>query len=219
MLGVAVPCYKYHIPVLKRLFESIEQQTVKPDFVCVSCSSSTEQDIPIYNYSFPITFLIAENRQNAAENRNIAAKKLIEKGCDYISFFDADDVMHKQRIEAIKIAFNTNVKIVLHSYLIGTANEKLEEYKKFDYLLNQLAKAPSGCAYVINDLGKPIHHSQVSVHKSVMDVIQFREDKIYERREDSLFCGDALQYFGNNNLNNCYICNPLSIYFEEGAWY
>jgi len=215
MFGVAVPCYKYHIPLLKRLFDSIENQTVKPDIVCVSCSSSNNSDIPTYNYSFPINFIIEEKRQNASVNRNIASKTLINKGCEYISFFDADDVMHPQRIEAIKKAFEHPVKIVLHNYL-DDINEFIK-YENFNFIWNELIKAPSGCAIVKSEWRKRIHHAQVSVHKNIMNLVTFREEKIYERREDSLFCGDVLKILNGNE--NCYICNPLSKYYPEGVWY
>jgi hypothetical protein len=39
-IGVAIPCYYGHIDQLFFLLDSIEKQTILPDKVSVSCSSS-----------------------------------------------------------------------------------------------------------------------------------------------------------------------------------
>jgi glycosyltransferase involved in cell wall biosynthesis len=114
-IGVAIPCYKYHIPKLIRCLESIEAQTLKADQVVVSCSSSDKSDFPSdieKRFSFPLVILTTPDRKNAAENRNIAISHLTT---DLVSFFDADDIMHPQRLEFIKHAFylKRDCKIVI----------------------------------------------------------------------------------------------------------
>ena len=39
-IGVAIPCYIYHLQKLKILLDSIQAQTLKPTHVVVSCSST-----------------------------------------------------------------------------------------------------------------------------------------------------------------------------------
>jgi hypothetical protein len=219
MLGIAVPCYKYHIPVLKRFLDSVEAQIIKPDYVVVSCSSSTQEDIPTYTYSFPLQVISFEGRLNASQNRNKAADILIGLGCDYISFFDCDDVMHPQRIQGIKEGFHKfpETQIVLHSYWIteDELNEEFENYKLFQYIQNNLCKSLSGCAELISNWQYRIHHSQSSVTKNLFTKVRFREEKEFERKEDSIFCGDCLSL----EIPNLYIINPLSKYYYEGQWY
>ena len=115
-IGVAIPCYSGHINKLYELLESIENQTRIPDKVTISCSSINKDSIPIFKkYIFPLEFIPSEEKKNAAENRNIASSKL--KDMDYISFFDADDIMVSQRIEFIeKVIEKENPDIILHNY-------------------------------------------------------------------------------------------------------
>ncbi len=211
-IGVAIPCYKYHIPVLKRVLDSLENQTRKPDEVVVVCSSSKPTDIPAYHYTFPLRILVRPERRNAAQNRNQAAATLTT---DIVCFFDCDDTMHPQRIELIANAFQeTRADICLHGFF-----EKEEVQQSFPHIdtpiviQNQLRRAPSGCAFLEGDMSARIHHSQVSVTKFILSRIQFKEDISHERREDAVFCGDVLSMPG---VQSIYIQHPLSKYYMEG---
>ena len=221
MFGIAVPCYKYHIPVLKRFLDSVANQTIKPDFVVVSCSSSSPEDIPTYDYSFTLEIITHSERLNAAQNRNKAANRLLELGCEYISFFDCDDEMHPQRIEAIQQGFIKYplTQFILHAYLVIEAEleEKFEVYERIIYTENILEKHTFNlnCLKVKNNYYANLHHSQVSVTKDLFLKIKFREEKEFERREDSVFCLDCFSL----ELPNLCILNPLSKYYAEGQWY
>jgi glycosyltransferase involved in cell wall biosynthesis len=215
-IGVAIPCYKYHIPQLKRCLDSIAKQSVVPDDVVVSCSSTNPGDIPQYSYPFPLRVISTPEKKNAAENRNIAASYLTT---DIVSFFDADDEMHPQRLEAIRDAFQgtPGCDIVLHSFWKDTQNSKSWEiYKNFDIRPNSLARASSGCAVYVPSQHERIHHSQVSVSEHILNRMKFNEDSSVARREDSLFCGDIL---ASPNCQNAYIAVPLSKYYMEGTTY
>ena len=212
-IGVAIPCYKYHIPVLKRCLDSIERQTQHPDEVVVVCSSTTNTDIPIYSYSFPLRIITRPERRNAAENRNLASTELTT---DIVSFFDCDDEMHPQRIQILSDTFQqTNPDICLHSFL-----EKEETQKPFTQIqsphrtVNHLRRAPSGCATLNGNPTARIHHSQVTVSKFILGRIRFKEDIGHERREDAVFCGDVLDMPGCQSV---YISDPLSKYYMEGV--
>ena len=221
LIGVAIPCYKYHIPVLKRCLDSIEAQTVKPAFVVVHCSSSRAEDIPeVYrsSYSFLLRIVTIEQRLNAAQNRNRAAEILLEAGCQIFSFFDCDDEMHPQRLEMICEAWKKfpQTQIILHSYFYTAEDlgSPFPMYPQVSMSVNTLRKAPSGCAVVEGDWRARIHHSQVTVSKDIALKHRFPEDASLERREDSLFCGAVLSSPG---IQSVYIKNSLSKYYEEGA--
>lgn len=215
-IGVVIPCYRYHIPALKRCLDSIEKQTVYPTIVYVSCSSCEEEEIPEYNYSFPVKVVTHIDRKNAAQNRNIGATALYET-VDILSFFDADDEMHPQRIEYILTCFSDTMDIVLHNYW---EKEDLERefivFLYIDKIIGMLQKAPSGCAVLEGNYRAKIHHSQVSIRSKLFEKVCFKEETCFERREDALFCGDILNL---PNIRSTYIKNPLSKYHIEGSWY
>lgn len=206
-IGVAIPCYKYHIPLLKRCLDSIEAQTHKPDQVVVSCSSCEPSDIPSFAYTFPLKIVTTEQRQNAAQNRNRAAA---EVATDLVTFFDVDDVMHPQRMELL---VDSDYGIALHAYALPH-EEFPVTYAFTDSQTDQLRKAPTGCAVLANNISARIHHAHATVRRDLLQYVQFRTDPTFERREDALFCGDVLALPGITNL---YIANPLSMYHEEGA--
>ena len=103
-IGVAISCYQGHLEALGNLLESINLQSRKPDMVIVSCSSydasnATATPYSSKKYSFPYHIFFHSEKKNAAENRNIAASYLTT---DIITFIDADDIMHPQRIAVIE---------------------------------------------------------------------------------------------------------------------
>jgi glycosyltransferase involved in cell wall biosynthesis len=213
-IGVAIPCYKYHIDKVNNLLESIELQIRKPDQVCISCSSTEENtNILKREYSFPVKTLIWNDRKNASQNRNLAIKEL---DADIISFFDADDIMHPQRLDFIEKAFlqYPSTNIVVHNF--SEKKEPFQLYKEPNLLQNSLAYNMSGIGLVyIPNSSAGIHHSQSSVRKDILARVWHRENKEYERMEDSIFCNDVLRMFGES----VYIPNILSQYYPEGAWY
>ena len=164
-IGIAIPCYSGHINKLFDLLESIENQSRIPDKVVVSCSSTNTDTNPIFKkYTFPLEFIATEEKKNAAENRNIACSNL--KDMDYVSFFDADDIMVPQRIEFIEKVIEKEIPdIILHNYHNYQEENKIE-ICSINYKINTLRQCWSGCIthkeYSHND---KIHHSQVTVKR------------------------------------------------------
>ncbi len=213
-IGIAIPCYRRHLNLLKRLLRSIEHQSRKPDAVSVSCSSCREEDIgsiDVSNYTFPIHIEYHADAKNAAQNRNIAAKHL---KTDIVSFFDADDIMHPLRIQAIMIAFeNPTIQFVLHSFLDAP---EFEAYAGLDIYESALEFDDNPNSVCLKCRDFRIHHSQVSVRHDCFNIIQFREDEMFNRAEDSVFCREMLCKYPTQNA---FIANPLSSYVGEGQTY
>jgi glycosyltransferase involved in cell wall biosynthesis len=145
-------------------------------------------------------------KHNAAENRNHAIQFLTT---DVVSFFDADDVMHPQRLQAIDES--SPFDILLHSYVEST--DVVPVYDTIPRVRNQLARSPTGCAVLWIDYTAPIHHAHVTVARPVLDRVQFREGPDGYKKEDALFCGDVLAI---PDCRSVYIPVPLSIYFQTG---
>ena len=212
-IGVAVPCYYGHIQRLYELLDSIDKQTILPDKVVVSSSSTS---VFKYNkeYCFPLEVIVTEDKQNASKNRNIAASKLNDM--DYITFIDADDRMHPQRIEFIlKSSQEHNSDIILHNYFEsskGTVESFFKNFEEISTRTNTLIQGWSGCITHINgysDNIDKIHHGQVTVKRSIFEEVKFPEEREFETKEDCVFC---YRVFSLPNIKHAYIQNELSYY-------
>jgi glycosyltransferase involved in cell wall biosynthesis len=211
-IGVAIPCYINHIEHLFQLLDSIQNQTVLPNKVVVSCSSTSRfQHAKEYNFSLEI--IVVKDKKNASQNRNIALSELTDM--DYITFIDADDIMHPQRIEILlKAIEETNSDIILHNYF----NDEKFDVTLFNKIENinirsdSLMRCTSGCIRHINyydNINDKIHHSQVTVKRIILDKVQFPEEAEFHRKEDCVFCH---RVFSLPNIKNSYIQNELSYY-------
>jgi len=135
-VGVAIPCYIYHLPKLRFLLESIVNQTVKPDYVVVSCSSTKSDNVEVqqllstYSQKFTLTILTTQERKNASENRNIASRYLRELQVDIISYIDADDLMCSQRLEFIKSIFEkTRCPFICDCFVFHTLSGDIRTFR------------------------------------------------------------------------------------------
>lgn len=206
-IGIAIPCFNKHISQLLTLLGTIEAQTRLPDAVSISCSSTKPDEFPpLTEYSFPIYTTLFEERKSPSWNRNIASRRFVDM--DAISFFDADDLMHPQRLEFIELALNKGAEIVLHNYTMNEVKQ-FEIYETANIIYGQLARAPSGCAYLKVQGNAPIHHSQVTVRRAILNRVEFSEEMAIQLKEDAIFCGDILALPG---IQNAYISEKLSHY-------
>jgi glycosyltransferase involved in cell wall biosynthesis len=209
-IGVAIPCFIKHIDKCLELLDSMNNQTRLPDQVVVSCSSIKQGAFPEKNYNFPVKIITTEEQKNASKNRNIAAKAL---ETDIITFFDADDSMHNQRLEIIERAFEMGADIVLHSFLFAyECQHALPKIEQFDIRSNVLSQCRSGC--ITYDRIQRITHGHVSVTHRIYQMIQFPEEPIYETREDCVFCYCV---FSIPDITSCYIAHPLTKYMPSGT--
>uniref|UniRef100_A0A6C0DFL1 Glycosyltransferase 2-like domain-containing protein n=1 Tax=viral metagenome TaxID=1070528 RepID=A0A6C0DFL1_9ZZZZ len=213
-IGVAICCYKGHLPHLKRLFDSIERQTRKPDQVVISCSSTVLEDV-VYRrsmYSFPFTFVIHKEKKNAAQNRNTAAEFL---NTDIVSFFDADDIMHPQRLSIIADCFEKqDTHIVLHNIELGTSLD-FTMYQNVYLYLNQLDRCEWGSTILrYPAVETPIANGHVSVRRVVLSHTRFEESEEFQGREDTKFSTDVIR---RHPFQTAYCQNILSRYDPSGT--
>ena len=86
-IGVAIPAYNGHIQSLFNLLDSIQNQTMIPDKVVVSCSSSKDADFDIYSekiktYTFHLQIIANEEKKNAASSGEVRVPPL----CVFVRF-------------------------------------------------------------------------------------------------------------------------------------
>lgn len=204
-LGVVIPCHKPYIPLLGQCLDSIEFQTAKPDRVVVVCSSSQPTDIPTSyaGYSFPLTIITREDIRNQSQNRNEGAALV---GTDYVSFFDADDVMHPQRVHYLR-AYMPQTDLLLHSYT--TEQPIFRAIHAPTVYSNELMRGPTGCVVFKPDWSARIHHAHVTVRVALLKTFAFDEEPpVAGFNEDSLFCGDIVA----SGARTLYVADPLSWY-------
>jgi glycosyltransferase involved in cell wall biosynthesis len=196
-LGVAIPCFYGHLNKLIELLDSIESQTILPSQVVVSCSSTNFEVSK--SYSFPLQIITTKENKNAAQNRNIAAIHLHEM--DYITFIDADDIMHPQRIEILlRVIDEYNSEIILHNY---TESEPMEPIDTVELYTDTLVQSNGKITHADgNESILKIHHSQVTVKDTILEQVKFPEECFHS---DSVFCHLVF----NLNVTHAYISNKL----------
>ena len=213
MIGVAIPCYSGHAHLLNSLLENIYNSTVKPAQIAVSCSSwnKDEEQAGLYK-DIPIKIKYSKRQINQAENRNIAAGLL---DTELISFIDADDLMHPQRIEYIIKAFQQSSFDVIYHNFDGQGDDHYNDPFSEVGPLNISDKAfvvdpTNNLRIVLEDQenGVVYHNAHVTVKRKIMKRFKFDENWEVYRSEDSLFTRMLVE----NKVRCGYIDNKLSRY-------
>lgn len=216
-IGIVIPCYKPHIGLLGRLLWSINNQTRKPDIVVVSCSSSEESDI-IYkdtDYNFSLKIFTHKEKMNVAQNRNFGARQL---NTDIITFFDADDIMHPQRIEIIHKCYllYPNTRLFLHSLHLSPTNLNFPKYdiNCISFECDPFFICNYGAVNYKYDNKTAIMNSHSAIPKKMFDELQFIESKEGYGKEDTLYN----VYIINKYWNDVFFCNcELTWYFPSST--
>jgi len=208
-LSLCIPCIPKHVNHLKDLSKNINEQTVLPDEVVIAISNSdrdTKNQIRKIFQNLRTKLIITDvsHKALAGENRNRAVKFATS---DIVSFMDADDLMHKQRIEILKYHFNkSNAIAIFHKFKYGNPTGKInvKNIKLDSDILIKAHKDKSTIYLKIND----ITHGHVSCLRSIFNKLK-QDIKNTERREDSKFARDLMDNFDqkriyliNENLSN-----------------
>ena len=213
-LGIAIPTYSGHLNRLPKLLEVLNNSSIVPDKVSISCSSQSE---PIYvnkeNYKFELIISYTEEYKNPAQNRNIAGGLL---DTDIISFIDGDDLPHLQRNEYIIKSFeNENITSVLHNYeqsininLDFIYSNQGEINLVFEYIDTVFPNGFTGNKNPIPENG--YHHAHISLRKELFDKLKYDEKQEFLYREDSIYVKELV----NNGNKISYISNKLSQYVK-----
>jgi len=223
-LGVVIPCYSGHLKYLTRCLQSIQDSTLHPDIVAISFSSTTPDKIPsLSQFSFKIVTTITSDHKNAAQNRNLAAN-LIDT--DILTFFDADDEIHPQRLEIISKFFRNypSYDAFYHNYIYLKNSGKTGSYipvnidRDWNALVHVdiLQKDPNAIGLMVNPEYARSHsifdmafaHGHVSVTNRLFIQHKFPDDKNSLGKEDSVYAADIIKE--GYKIGHC--PHPLSKY-------
>lgn len=221
-ISVCVACYPPHIDCLKNLLQSVNHQTFKPRECIIGLSETNdkkkhilEKELNSMGFQFPVIISNKDSVCHQAENRNRSIAKATSK---YITICDADDVIHKKRLEIIYEQMEKhNCHALVHSLVENISNTD------YNWELNKNPRIVLG--EVLYDAMKKtegkhlplpvefwIHHAYVTFRKEVFQHIQQDTNKIYYRYEDSKFVRDIIKFFGKNNKTMVFIDLPLVLY-------
>lgn len=198
-VSFCITCYDKDSYLVYGLLEQLKQQTQSPDEIIIYCSGQDSllnipKFITINNNLIPIYIIISNKRTNQAVARNICSK--IAKG-DYIILFDVDDVPHPQKIEITKhILEYNNINFLLHSYSTKSLSNTVYNIENLKLL--PITEIDETCTNVKCG-SHPIHHSHITVKRSLVNNINFNEGAEFYRKEDGKFCQDLIlnNYYGH----------------------
>lgn len=125
-IAVCIPCAPKDRAYLKFCLLSVQAQTRQPDIVVVALSvvadvAKTHLSIDLSGITLPVEYVYSPKALFAGGNRNLAATRATELGATLLSFFDADDIMHPQRLECIETIYEEHPTItgLLHHFIVG----------------------------------------------------------------------------------------------------
>ena len=101
---MGIPCIPPDINGLTNLIKNVNNQSRLPDEIIISHSeSSNKQGLRLQEHlnqisESPVKVITTTNKAYAGFNRNIIAN---HSNSEYISYIDADDLMHPERIKII----------------------------------------------------------------------------------------------------------------------
>jgi len=216
-----------HNGCLYKSIASIRSQTTRPKAVIlvVSNTSSSSDEIKkeLMKFMYPIRLEVYAypNRLMQSQGRNIA---LAHTTSDIVSFIDADDFSHPQRVEFIVRLFSKHrkLRLLLHEFTTEAENIQSWRTQRLRYVTSKTRYTSFLCQAELQTrhqphLDLPVHHAHVSVRREVFRNHKFDETVASYRIEDSLFVREIIAEtcatrgkFSKSTLS--YIQLPLSYY-------
>ena len=212
-LGIAIPTYSGHLHNLPKILDILNNSTLPPDKVSVSCSSQSENVDFGNNYNFELIVKFTGDYKNPSQNRNIAGQEL---DTDIISFIDGDDLPHVQRNEYIMKSFeNNDVVAILHNYYQSTNindNFIYSNYSNLNLLVGYIdtvyPNGYTGSKNINHDYA--IQNAHISLRKELFLKIKYNEKQEFCYREDTIYVKDLV----TNGNKISYIPDKLSQYIK-----
>jgi len=200
-LTVVIPCHYKHLIHIPNVLQEYNKQTSLPyEIILVISEIPDEVNLDYLNNGLKYKFRVIKIKEKsfAGNNRKIGATNATT---NIITFQDADDIPHIQRLEIIKYFFDKypNVVHILHKY----------QQKKIDKKYN-VKKIETKMADKVEKVGREgMHNGVSSIKKEIVDKVNWFET-MYPS-EDSHFNKEVY----NKYKNTLKIMVPLYYYRME----
>lgn len=213
-ISLIIPCIPEDMNTLaNNLLPTINQQTLYPSEIIIALSETPTlegrqfQERLRVSTKIPLYVTTTPTKAWAGENRN---RGVLEAKSEYVSFMDADDSMHPQRIELLsKILSQYQVDGVLHTYSLYPRRINISKgLKKIilpDRVYNYHRKTKDSLALFIHPR---IHHGHGTFRRDLWGRIKF---STLPRGQDALFVREAIE----ETKNIIIIPLDLSIYYPR----
>ena len=228
-LTLIIPCYHKHFKYLDKCLNYYLEGTELPDQIIISlngCNHLQNNLINDFKKKYETHFkefklIKTSNQINSAEARNLAIPFISN---DIVSFCDADDSYHPQRVEIIKYFFkNYDIECLLHSYILAPCynnknknhcflcqNNKNNIFKNYD--LSEIKYCNTEETFKLNyynDKIQPDVKTIIAINSNKKQILpthglssfkrevfsKIKFNKLYKRGQDSLFCQEVLKEF------------------------
>ena len=205
-VSIGIPAIWDDKNVILDAIKSAEQQTVLPKEIVIVMSGVPANEHPKFDSSLPMRIFTENTLRYAGWARNKIAS--VASG-EWIAYIDADDTMHRKRIETFYALYTSKDILVLHSH---ATNEKTIDVAKRQIIsgdqLLESARQTGNTMPLLPDGVHNIHHGHPIVKKTLFDSIKY--DEGLRRGQDTEFLHRAIQYLKGQGVK--YIHAPLSIY-------
>ncbi|CAE7582132.1 unnamed protein product [Symbiodinium natans] len=238
-VSVVIPCTLRDAQrkfALGEMLRTVLEQTLKPLEVIVALSNATadeaaavETKLSRFLDTIPVIVDAVEGPASSAQNRDRGLRRA--RG-DILSVFDADDLMHPQRIELISKAFHAkpDLKLLLHSYFPLFNNSQPRTCPHYD-LNDRLHVLPSRDLAIMEEATRQVAHLHDTVHeifnsgiamsREVVDIYTYSDTpEAATKEDDSGFVRAVVRGYGARDGPRHLEEGDWALYLDaELAWY
>ena len=215
LVSVLIPLYNAE-KYLSDTLDSILSQTYKSIEIIIVDDGSTDNSFKIvksYEKKYDSIKVYSQINSGAASARNKAFS--LSNG-EYIQYFDADDIMHPEKIssqiEALKkYNFRPDIAAIgqwfrFYDQIHNLTKQSLKTYRNYDDTLGFIVDAWSNAHYIIGQawlISRPLHEKVGDWDKkiSVLDDSVFFGKIAYQAKK-IIYVPNSIVYWRQDNLNS-----------------
>lgn len=210
-ITVIIPVYPPHFHLLNRCIQNLLKSTKLPNQIIIAASeiSSDKASELIKNFTNDNVEILIDPCEKccySGENRN---RGLQLNKSEIVTFVDADDFTHPQKLEIINRVFNLHPKCMMLLHTFSTNINTLSNMHDLDHI--PVFKYQGD--FQKNDLIKKmkyIHRGHATFNIKVFDAIKYNPN--LRHREDNVFTKKVHKLFDESY----FLPLPLMIYLESG---
>lgn len=217
-ISLCVPCIPPDIHKLESLVQNTNKQSKLPNEMIIGLSETTKRDSKSLSNKlnkisrFPVIVSNTEQKAYAGINRNRAADLA---SYEYVSFIDADDIMHPERLKIIAETIGSQGRPmgVVHGFTYDKVAGDLGTFdiwnsKKFWDYHNKYSRSES-----LNYPKISLHHGHPTYKSSVFESVKFTNRK---RGQDAEMLRNVVDHYKGGVV---YVEAPLTGYYKRSRIY